>query len=77
MTLNELKERVDVSQTSYGNYEVTIIYRNKKYTCHSNDSMAFDAIIEPVWGSSKILYYTEKQAYQAFYDECKMKNGLN
>lgn len=77
MTLKELKERVKaVHKIGYNNYKVTIVFRGKEYTCDSNNSMAWDAIEEPSWGSSNILYYTEKQAYQALYDECKRKNQI-
>ena len=54
-----------------GNYKIAIEYRNKPYTCVSNNSLAYDA-----WKYDDRTHYTEKQALKAFYDECKRKNGL-
>lgn len=74
MTLKELKNKVTVTRWhGYGQYKVRIIYRGKEYFCHSNNSMAFDRAIDPEKSDG---YYTTKQAWQAFYDECKQKNHL-
>lgn len=71
MTEQQLRERVDVHHSySYGVYEVTIEYRGKKYHCRSNNSLAYDGLDTGAYG------ITSKQAYQAFYDECKRKNNL-
>lgn len=75
MTLKEFKDKVDIRYVC-GFYEVTINYRGKKYSCTTNDSMAFDVIRAwkrddiPAWG------YTPKQAYEVLWNECKRKNGL-
>lgn len=56
----------------YGTYRVTIYFRKKFYSCVSNNSLAYDDMGEHENNS----YYTSKQAYQAFWDECKRKNNL-
>ena len=71
MTEQQLKERVDVHHTnSYGVYKVTIVYRGKKYHCSSHNCFAYDGLDTGAYGR------TSKQAYQAFYNECKEKNNL-
>lgn len=72
MTEKELKERISVRWIGYGTYRVTIKYRNKEYTCTSHNSLAYDDMDEHENNS----YYTSKQAYKAFWDECKRKNEL-
>lgn len=72
MTQKELSERMyALAYTSSGSYKVTIEYRKKMYSCTSNNSLAWDAIMH-----NDYSYYTFKQALQAFYDECKRKNYL-
>lgn len=74
MTLKQLKSRVKVTETkNNGQYDVEITYYGKTYHCQSNDSWAYDRAICPEKSDG---YYTQKQAYQAFYDECKRKNHL-
>ena len=74
MTTEQLSERVSVSWKGYGLYEVKITFHGKVYTCHSNNSMAWDdRNWEPGDGPH---HYTKKQALQAFWDECCRKNHL-
>ena len=71
MTTQELQDHiVSIRWNGYGAYRVTIEYRNNFYSCHSHNSMAYDAYR----GSNN--GYTYKQALQAFYDECKTLNNL-
>ena len=79
MTLKELKERIAITGIKgYGLYGVTINYRCKDYHCESNNSQAWDRLQERDWVDANFVSdgYTEKQAYQAFYDECMRKNHL-
>jgi hypothetical protein len=79
MTLQELKNKVRVQRNGgYGQYKVTITYRGFEYTCHSNNSLAWDRLDDTNYRDNEVNgFYTNKGAYQAFYDECKRKNGLN
>lgn len=73
MTERELKERIQVKWKGYGTYKITILYRNKPYSCTSHNSLAYDAIgSEP----ENCSYYTSKQAYKAFWNECCRNNNL-
>ena len=79
MTLQELKRKTSVKrQNGYNCYLVTIDFHGKQYSCHSNNSLAWDRISESYqlheWEVSDT--YTEKGAYLAFYDECKRVNHL-
>lgn len=77
MTLQKLKARVRVERSGYGHYKVTIVYRGLKYTCHSNNSLAWDRLDDAGLTNRQVGgFYTNKGAYQAFYDECKRKNNL-
>ena len=78
MTLNELRERVRVTRGSgYCCYNVTITWRGKQYTCHSNNSPAWDRLDDINYGDNEVIgLYTNKGAYEAFYEECKRKNHL-
>lgn len=78
MTLSELKNKVEIGTCVNGHFKVTIMYRGKKYTCTSTDTLAYD--VARAWlkeddtlGTS---YYTPKQAYQALYDEVKSYHNL-
>lgn len=76
LTEAQLRERMVVRRGSwYGHYEVEITYRGKKYTCTSTNSLAWDM---NDWnpGEPRAWYSSARQALQAFYDECKRKNGL-
>jgi hypothetical protein len=74
MTTQQLLERIDVrSTTSYGHWKVTIQYRGKKYSCISNDSLAYDRHLDE---DSRGKLYTQKAALQTLWNECKRKNNL-
>lgn len=72
MTEKELKQRIEVRHHSSGSYKVTIYYRGKWYSCVSNNSLAYDDMDR--FGDN--AYYTSKQAYMAFWNECKHANNL-
>lgn len=77
MTTKELRDRTRVERCGYGQYKVTIIFRGKEYTCHSNDSIAYDRLDDPDHSERWELYgYNNHRAWQSFYDECKRKNHL-
>lgn len=78
MTLQELKQRVRVERDrGYCSYIVKIDYRGKEYKCHSNNSLAWDRLDDDNYRDNEVNgFYTNKGAYQAFYDECKRKNCL-
>lgn len=71
MTEKEYKERMEIKWKGYGTYGITIHYRRKTYSCTSHNSLAYDAC-----DSERTPFYTSKQAYQSFWDECKRKNNL-
>lgn len=74
MTLKELKSKVRIIHAKgYGLYNVEITFYGKTYHCTSNNSWAYDRAIDP---EKSDKCYTQKQAYQEFYDECKRKNHL-
>lgn len=68
MTLQQLRDKVTVGTCLQGHFAVTITYRGKKITRISTDTQAYDTIRG--YGDG---YYTEKQAYQALYDYCKVQ----
>jgi len=78
MTLKELKQKVTVRRDKgFSLYKVTIIYHGKEYTCTSNNSLAWDRLDDDNYRDNEVSgFYTNKGAYQAFYDECKRKNNL-
>lgn len=63
----------------YGLYKVTFVYRGKTISCTTTNTLAIDRLSEISTVTSKTCtsYYTEKQALQALYDECKWKNGID
>ena len=74
MTKEQLIQNVCVERMGQGQYQVTIWYRNKKYTCTSNDSQAWD---DHNWDPGDgPHHYTSKQALQRFWNECCMKNHI-
>ena len=79
MTLTDLQNRVRVRRGhGYCSYIVTITYRGQEYECNSNNSLAWDRLDDYNYRDNEVNgFYTNKGAYQAFYDECKRKNGLN
>jgi hypothetical protein len=79
MTTKELKDRITIRFSGYGNYKVTIEYRGKLYSCTSNNTLARDRITgyaDEVPDRAIKDFYTFKGALLAFYNECKLKNGL-
>lgn len=75
-TLTDLKNRMTVDKTvGYNNYLVTIRHRNYVYKCLSHNSLAYDMLDwEP--GEEKNVYNSQREAWQALYDECRRKNNL-
>lgn len=72
MTTRQLKNRVNyIGPTFKGRFLVQIIYRNEFFKCYSTNTLAKDAIL-----NQERHYYTERQAFQALYDECKSANNL-
>jgi len=61
-----------------GRYYVEIYFRGKFYSCHSNNSLAWDRINSDDTTPARRLdgFYTLKSALKAFYEECKQKNNL-
>ena len=78
MTLQELKTKVDrIEKIGYGHWKVTIIYRNKKYSCTTTNSMAVDATTyDENEKRSGHFYPTCKKGYEALYNECLRANEL-
>lgn len=77
MTTKELREKTNIQWCGYGQYKVTITYKGREYSCHSNNSPAYDRIDDPDHGERwEYCGYTNHKAWQAFYDECKRKNNL-
>ena len=75
MTTAQLSQRIIADRTSsYGHYKVTIQYRGKEYSCISTDSMAYDRYNDDNAKGRGI--YTQKDALQSFWSECKRKNNL-
>lgn len=78
MTLQELKSKVNVKRLYEYGFSVTICYRNKKYSCFSNNNFAYQRISLFNETNYRVerFFYTLKNAYFSFYDECKAKNGF-
>ncbi len=79
MTIQDLIEKVNVAHGNwYGHYKVTIKYRNRTYQCTSTNSLAWDRIHSMDASPIEVVgYYTLRQAYLAFYNECREKNNLS
>lgn len=77
-SLEELKKVTAVSKgVGYNEYVVGISYRGKNYVCISHNSLAFDRLDDEELSDNKSKGgYTNRQAWQAFYDECKRHNCL-
>lgn len=73
MSEKELKQRIEVKWKGYGSYLVTILYRNKSYSCTSHNSLAYDDMDSEPDNRS---YYTSKQAYKALWYECCRNNNI-
>lgn len=78
MTLKQLQDRIKIRRgNGYCSYIVTITYRGTEYSTRSNNSLAWDRISDADEDPrTEVGFYTLKQAYLAFYDECKRDNGL-
>lgn len=78
MNTEELKRRITIQWKGYGNYKITIEYRGKCYSCTSHNSLAYDRMNSYNFYLDKVSAYgyTYKQAWRAFYDECKRANKL-
>jgi hypothetical protein len=78
MTVSELSQRINVvSTTSYGHFRVTIEYRNKKYSCITNNAPAVDRHDDDdAKGPHFKGIYTQKDALETLWSECKRKNNL-
>lgn len=77
-TLKQLKENTNVRHANgYNSYDVEITYRGKSYRCKSNNSLAWDRLDGKELSDRAECYgYTNKGAWQSFYDECKRANNL-
>lgn len=62
----------------YGHYKVTFVYKGKEISCITTNTLALDRInSQDIYTPNMERYtYTEKQALQALYNECKEKNNL-
>jgi hypothetical protein len=78
MTLEQLRERVREEWCGYGTHRVYITYRGKEYTCLTHNTLATDRLRHRYERDSRSVEGggTEKQAYEALWDECKRKNVL-
>lgn len=81
MTLTELKKNVKVEPFSWPEhlFDITIKYKGKKYTGKSRNRDAWLAIVykaKPNSAEAKVFGYTEKEAYETFYNVCKKQNKL-
>ena len=75
LTERQLIDRVRVQRISSGAYKVYIEYRGEIYSCTSHNSLAWDMLY---WekGKTRCYYRSSRQAWEAFYDECKRANKL-
>lgn len=80
MTLAEYRNKVRVIRSSgYNSYLVTIKYRSREYICKSNNSLAWDRLMDAQYVPHNVKEccgMTEKDAFESFYYECKLKNSL-
>ena len=78
MKLQELKDKVQsIEKVGYGHWRVTIKYRNKSYSCTTNNCMAVDATsYDEREKRSGYFYPTCKKGYEALYNECLRANNL-
>lgn len=79
MKLKDLWYKYLGKQTvGYGNFKVSFIYRGKTISCTTTNTLAIDRInCQNIFKSNiKWSGYTEKQALQALYEECKRKNNF-
>ena len=77
MTLAEVKQKTSVKWIGTSQYEVIIAYRGREYKCKSNNSLAWDRLDDENYPDNyPVGFYTNKGAWLAFYNECKMKNNI-
>ena len=76
MTTQELRSRIHTSFSGYGQWKVSIRFRNNWYSCTTNNSMAIDRMNDDDIDHER-YYVTTKQALIALWDECKSKNSLS
>ena len=77
MTIQEYRDRTKVERIGTCQYRVTITYYGKKYTCMSNNSTAWDRLDDDRYPDNyRIGFHTNKEAWRAFYEECKRGNHL-
>ena len=62
----------------YGHYKISFVYKGETISCITTNTLAIDRLseIDIVTPKTITSYYTEKQALQALYNECKIKNGI-
>lgn len=65
--------------TGSGEYKITFTYKGKEISCRTNNTLAIDRLsVQDILLPRKIEFtYTEKQALQSLYDECKRKNKIH
>jgi hypothetical protein len=73
MTEKELRDKVIIRRLQQCSYRVTIKYYGKEYHCVSNNSLAWDDLDSE---GKRSFYSTNKECLKAFYNECKIVNGL-
>lgn len=79
MKTRDLENKIYVGVCLSGQFTIRIEYRGKTYSCKSNNTLAYDRYKgSDNFSSDKqsVYGYTYRQALQAMYDECKMKNNL-
>lgn len=79
MKLDDLWYKYQGKQiTGYGHYKISFVHRKKTISCTTTNTLAIDRInSQDVFTPNQERYgYTERQALQALYDECKRKNGI-
>lgn len=62
----------------YGQYSIQFKVRGNFIQCHTNNTLAFDRLhmIGEVTPRVNLYGYTERQALEALYNECKRKNNI-
>lgn len=79
MTLDKLWQAYQGRAISgYGQYSIQFKYRGRIIQCYTNNTLAIDRLnmLSQLPPRYEAYCYTERQALQALYDECKRKNYL-
>ena len=77
MTTAQLSQRIDVVCITSYHFKVTIVHRNKKYVCITNNAAAIDRHHDDdAKGPHFKGIYTQKDALRSLWSECKRKNNL-